>query len=95
LLLLHADIHKEIYIKHPERMPLPGGMNCFRLKKALYGLKQSPREWYNNMNVFLLFIHFRRLYGYACLEDDDDNTKCIISFYIDDILTARNTLAIV
>jgi len=95
---LHADIQEEIYIKPPEGMLLPEGMNCFRLKKALYGLKQSPREWYNNMNAFLLSIHFKRLYGEACLyyrEDDDDHTICIISLYVDDILIAGNTLAIV
>ena len=95
---LHADITEEIYIKPPEGMPLPIGMNCFRLKKALYGLKQSPREWYNNMNAFLLSIHFKRLYGESCLyyrEDDDDKTICIISLYVDDILIAGSSLAIV
>jgi hypothetical protein len=55
---LHADIQEEIYIAPPEGFPISKGMNCFRLKKALYGLKQSPREWYNNMNAFLLTIHF-------------------------------------
>jgi hypothetical protein len=95
---LHADITEEIYINPPDGMELPENMNCFRLKKALYGLKQSPREWYNNMNAFLLSIHFKRLYGESCLyyrEDDDDNTICIISLYVDDILIAGNSLAIV
>jgi len=63
---LHADIQEEIYIKPPEGFALPEGMNCFKLKKALYGLKQSPREWYNNMNAFLLSIHFQRLHGESC-----------------------------
>ena len=95
---LHADITEEIYINPPDGMDLPENMDCFRLKKALYGLKQSPREWYNNMNAFLLSIHFKRLYGESCLyyrEDDDDNTICIISLYVDDILIAGNSLAIV
>jgi len=73
-------------------------MNCFKLKKALYGLKQSPREWYNNMNAFLLSIHFQRLHGESCLyyrEDADDGTICIISLYVDDILIAGNSLAII
>ena len=95
---LHADITEEIYINPPDGMVLPDNMDCFRLKKALYGLKQSPREWYNIMNAFLLSIHFKRLYGESCLyyrEDDDDNTICIISLYVDDILIAGNSLAIV
>jgi len=60
---------------HLERFPVPESINCFKLKKALYGLKQSPREWYNNMNAFLLSIHFKRLYGESCLyyrEEDND-----------------------
>jgi len=95
---LHADIKEEIYIKPPQGMQLPPTMNCYRLKKALYGLKQSPREWYNNMNAYLLSIHFKRLYGETCLyfrEDDNDNTICIISLYVDDIHIAANSLAIV
>jgi hypothetical protein len=95
---LHADIQEEIYIAPPEGFPISKGMNCFRLKKALYGLKQSPREWYNNMNAFLLTIHFKRLYGESCLyyrEDEDDGTICIISLYVDDILIAGSSQAII
>jgi len=95
---LHADIQEEIYIAPPEGFPISKGMNCFRLKKALYGLKQSPREWYNNMNAFLLTIHFKRLYGKSCLyyrEDEDDGTICIISLYVDDILIAGSSQAII
>jgi len=43
-------------------MQLPPTMYCYRLMKALYGLKLSPREWYNNMNAFLLSIHFKMIY---------------------------------
>jgi len=35
---LHADIQAEIYIKPPEGIPLPKGMNGFRLKTVLYGI---------------------------------------------------------
>ena len=95
---LHADIQEEIYITPPDGFPLPKGMNCFRLKKALYGLKQAPREWYNNMNAFLLSISFKRLYGESCLyyrEDKDDGTICIISLYVDDLLIAGSSQAII
>jgi len=50
------------------------------------------------MNAFLPSIHFKRLVGEACLyyrEEDVDHTICIISLYVDDILIAGNTLAIV
>ena len=50
------------------------------------------------MNVFLLSIHFKRLYRESCLyyrEDDSDNTIFMITFYVDDILIAGNSLAIV
>jgi len=95
---LHADISEEIYIRPPEGFPLTQGMNCFRLKKALYGLKQAPREWYNNMNGFLLSINFQRLSGESCLyfrRDDNDGTICIISLYVDDLLIAGSSLAII
>jgi hypothetical protein len=95
---LHADSNEEIYIAPPEGFPISTGMNCCRLKKALHGLKQSPIEWYNNMNSFLLSIHFKRLYGESCLYyrvDEDDGSICIISLYVDDILIAGNSLAII
>jgi len=50
------------------------------------------------MNAFLLPIHFKILYGESCLyyrEEDEDKTICIISLYVDDILIAGKSLAIV
>jgi len=49
------------------------------------------------MNAFLLSIHFQRLHRESCLyyrEDADDETICIISLYVDDILIAGNSIAI-
>ena len=50
------------------------------------------------MNAFLLSISFKRLYGESCLyyrEDKDDGTICIISLYVDDLLIAGSSQAII
>jgi len=87
---LNASVTEEIYIKPPEGFPIAPDHNCFRLRKALYGLKQSPREWYNNVNFFLLQIHFKRLVSEHCLyfRQDEDGSICIISLYIDNLVIA-------
>ena len=95
---LNAPVTEDIYIRPPEGFPIPSNMNCFKLKKALYGLKQSPREWYNHINGFLHKINFKRLDAEPCLyfrEDDDDNTICIISLYVDDLVIAGSSRAII
>ena len=95
---LNANITEEIYIKPPDGFPIRPNMNCFRLVKALYGLKQSPREWYNNINTYLLSIKFSRLNSEPCLyfrRDPDDNTICIISLYVDDLLIAGSKIEII
>jgi len=66
---LHADIQEDIYIAPPVGFPLPKGMNCFRLKKALYGLKQAPKEWYNNMNAFLLSPSRDYMENHVCITE--------------------------
>jgi len=72
-------------------------MNCFRLKKALYGHKQSPREWYNNINTFLQQIKFQRLNSEPFLyfsHDIEDSTICILSLYVDDLVTVGKSNAV-
>ena len=94
---LNAPVTEEIYIRPPEGFPIPPGMDCFRLKRALYGLKQAPREWYNMINGFLHSIRFKRLDAEPCLyfrQDEDDNTICIISLYVDDLVIAASSKAI-
>ena len=94
---LNASVTEEIYIKPPEGFPIDGAHNCFRLRKALYGLKQSPREWYNNVNLFLHQINFKRLVSEHCLyfRQDEDGSICVISLYVDDLVIAGSSSEII
>ena len=90
---LNASVTEEIYIRPPEGFPITEAHNCFRLRKALYGLKQSPREWYNNVNLFLHQINFKRLVSEHCLyfRQDEDGSICVISLYVDDLVIAGSS----
>jgi len=94
---LNAPVIEEICIRPPEGFPIPPGMDCFRLKRAIYGLKQAPMELYNMINGFLHSIRFKLLDAEPCLyfrQDKDDNIIFIISLYVDDLVIAASSKAI-
>ena len=93
---LNAELKEEVYISVPEGVELAPGCNCFQLRKALYGLKQSPREWYNNINAFLVSLSFHRLTTEHCLYFyNQDQNICIISLYVDDLIIAGSSSYII
>ena len=56
---LHGDLKEDIYMKQPKGFIDDPSLFC-RLRKSLYGFKQAPREWYSNMDSFLLSQKFKR-----------------------------------
>lgn len=67
-----------------------------RLLKSLYGLKQSPKNWYDKIDLVLLqngFIH--------CESDPnlyvmiDGNEMVLLALYVDDLILAATSKALV
>ena len=54
---LHGDLEEEIYMKQPKGL-IDDPSLVFKLRKSLYGLKKAPREWYSNMDPFLICQKF-------------------------------------
>ena len=67
----------------------------YKLRKSLYGLKQSPREWYANMDAFLMSHKFKRCKYYCnfCMQQKW-GLLLIIILYVDDLLITTSSVAI-
>src|SRR4029077_10356462 len=64
-----------------------------KLKRTLYGLKQSPRGWYQTIDKFFADMGFKRVEGdYGLYVIWNDDVKCIIALYVDDLLIACNSV---
>ena len=93
---LNADLEEEVYIRAPEGYTMPTGCDCIRLKKALYGLKQAPRAWNRDINLKLHGMGFHQLQSEPCLYlHYKDADICIISLYVDDLVIAASSLAVI
>ena len=90
---IHGYIHEEIYMKHPDGYISDPSLVC-KLKKSLYGLKQDPREWYSNMDAFLVSQNFQRCRSDSNVYIHQYNGHLIIIFlYVDDLLITGSTVA--
>ena len=57
---IQGNLH-EVHMHQSETFITPGREELMcKLQNPLYGLKQSGREWYNEINSFLLSAGFRR-----------------------------------
>nr|GEY12968.1 hypothetical protein [Tanacetum cinerariifolium] len=57
--LLHGLFKEDVYVCQPEGfIDADHPSHVYKLKKALYGLKQVPRDWYDELSMFLLQNHF-------------------------------------
>ena len=93
---LNADLEEEVYIRIPEGLEVPQGVNCLRLRKALYGLKQAPRAWNKDINTKLHSMGFTQLLSEPCLYVYFRDTDiCIISLYVDDLVIAASSLSVI
>jgi len=85
---LNARLEEDIYMSMPEGMNQKG--YC-KLNKALYGLKQSGRMWNETLNKVLLKLNFKRFLSDPCVyikKDENNNIKCLLAVYVDDIIVA-------
>lgn len=90
---LNGFLKEEIYVQQPIGFEVAGSENkVYKLKKALYGLKQAPREWYSRIDEYLRQLGFKRSENEATLylQEGENDTKLIVSLYVDDLLVTGN-----
>lgn len=87
---LNATLTKDIYMETPKGHDSYNN-SFWKLEKAIYCLKQAGREWKDKLNEELLKMKFVRLVREPCVyikRIEDNEIKCILSVYVDDILIA-------
>jgi hypothetical protein len=93
---LHGTLEEDIFIEIPEGLPGDRSQHVVKLKRSLYGLKQAPRAWNNRLNTFLC-----SKLGFYCCDCDPgvywlngDPGFCILTTYVDDLLIAATSMAL-
>jgi hypothetical protein len=91
---LNGVLEEEIYMQQPEGFVQSGKEHLVcKLKRTLYGLKQSPRVWYQTIDKFFADMGFKRVEGdYGLYVIWNEDVKCIIALYVDDLLLACNSV---
>jgi hypothetical protein len=91
---LNGVLEEDIYMQQPEGFIETGKEQLVcKLKRTLYGLKQSPRVWYQTIDKFFAETGFKRVEGdYGLYVIWNEDVKCIIALYVDDLLLACNSV---
>lgn len=96
---LNADLDTEIYLDQPDgyiEYDRDGNKLVWKLNKSLYGLKQSGRNWNNLFHSFLDSEQFKQSYADpCCYVKNDSNSILIIIIWVDDIILASNSNALI
>nr|GEZ27791.1 retrovirus-related Pol polyprotein from transposon TNT 1-94 [Tanacetum cinerariifolium] len=85
---LHGSLKEDVYVCQPEGyIDADHPSHVYKLKKALYGLKQVPREWYDELSMFLLQDHFFKgtIDPTLFIRRFDDDIL-VVQVYVDDII---------
>ena len=96
---LNAPIDVEIYVEQPEgyeqNSTESSGKIVWHLHRSLYGLKQSGRNWNKLLHQFMIENSFVQSKCDACVYMKYlDSGMCLVLIWVDDILTAANTLSL-
>jgi ATP-binding cassette subfamily B (MDR/TAP) protein 1 len=89
---LHGILEEEIYMKMPSGYEECTGEevngNCLKLDKSLYGLVQAARQWWKDINAFLVDE-----LDFTCSKSDpcllfrkNENGTVYLCLYVDDFL---------
>ncbi|KAL0311655.1 UNVERIFIED_CONTAM: Retrovirus-related Pol polyprotein from transposon TNT 1-94 [Sesamum calycinum] len=79
----------------PEGLQVPAGHVC-KLVRSLYGLKQASRQWNHELTTKLeLFGFLQSKHDHCLFIKDGSATFTILLVYVDDILIAGNSEAMV
>jgi hypothetical protein len=94
---LNEVIEEEVYMEQPQGFAVhPRETHVCRLKKAMYGLKKAPRDWYAQIDNYLMRLGFSKSYAdpnlyYRVVND----APVILLLYVDDLfMTGEKPLII-
>ena len=91
---LNEELDEEIYMTQPMGFEVKG-QECkvWKLKRSIYGLKQSSRQWYFRFHDSIISHSFEMIEEDHCVYlKCSKKSVLILSFYVDDILIARNDM---
>ena len=92
---LNGDLNEDVYMDQPEGFSQKGKehMVC-KLNKSIYGLKQASRPWFLKFNEVIMTFGFRENIVDQCIYTKVSGSNIIfLVLYVDDILLASNSLA--
>ncbi|CAI7863927.1 unnamed protein product [Closterium sp. NIES-53] len=91
---LQSKLDRVLYMYQPEYFDDGTGRVC-KLLKSLYGLKQSPLLWYRVLNSVLLGAGWKKSQVDEALyfKASDDGVTCWVVVYVDDLLAASSSPA--
>ena len=97
---LYADLKEEVYMQPPPTVASKdkdGKDLVCRLNKTLYGLHQSPREWHILLTNWLADQGFARSDADPCvfLKDIGTDSQIIVAVFVDDLVCASPSLAVI
>ncbi|CAI6011336.1 unnamed protein product [Closterium sp. NIES-65] len=91
---LQSKLDRVLYMYQPDYFDDGTGRVC-KLLKSLYGLKQSPLLWYRALDGVLLGAGWKKSQVDEALyfKTGDDGVTCWVLVYVDDLLAASNSTA--
>ncbi|CAI7883734.1 unnamed protein product [Closterium sp. NIES-54] len=91
---LQSKLDRVLYMHQPDYFDDGTGRVC-KLLKSLYGLKQSPLLWYRALDGVLLGAGWKKSHVDEALyfKAGDDGVTCWVLVYVDDLLAASSSPA--
>ncbi|CAI7834562.1 unnamed protein product, partial [Closterium sp. NIES-53] len=92
--LMQSKLDKVLYMYQPDYFDDGTGWVC-KLLKSLYGLKHSPLLWYRTLDGVLLGTGWKKSQVDEALyfKAGDNGMTCWVLVYVDDLLSASSSLA--
>ncbi|CAI7768269.1 unnamed protein product [Closterium sp. NIES-53] len=89
-----SKLNRVLYLDQPAYYNNGTGCVC-KLLKSLYGLKQSPLLWYSALDAVLTVAGWSKSHVDEALyfRVGDDGVACWVLVYVDDLLAARSSTA--
>ncbi|CAI7905133.1 unnamed protein product [Closterium sp. NIES-54] len=91
---LQSKLNRVLYMYHPDYYDNRTGRVC-KLLKSLYGLKQTPLLWYKDLDDVLVGADWKKSQVNTVLyfKVGNDGVTCWVLVYVDDLLAASNSSA--
>jgi hypothetical protein len=94
---MNGDLEEDVYMRQPQGFHDPSKpTHVCKLKKALNGIKQAPRAWYAKLTEALLEFGFTQSPSEPTMfYVITASTKLFVLVFVDDLLVAGTTLAMI